>query len=303
MKVADLSLDEFSERLAGDGVTLRWGPFVSHLVNELPEVSPSLHLLYADFPIESDGIRDHRVRLRSAGLSGALRRQAEFVVDEFGALPSFPRGVALCMFEWGLNWCVYSSAHQYLILHAAVVAKDDRALLLSGHPGVGKSTLCAALVASGWRLLSDELALVDPVSLGLAPLARPICLKQDSIALIKRHAPGAAFGPVVPDTRKGTVAHMRPPTDSVRRGLEEAMARWILFPKFDSQAPTRIEPIAKARAFMGLADDSFNYELLGEAGFEALGRLVDGCTCKRLGYSSLEAALDAIATLTSGVDA
>ena len=303
MRIGDLSLADFSGRLAGEGLALRWGPFVSHLVNELPELSPSLHLLYADFPLESDGINDFRVRLISAGLSGGLRRQAKFLVDDVHALPSFPRGVALSMFEWGLNWCVYSSAHQYLILHAAVVAMGDQAMLLSGRPGAGKSTLCAALVASGWRLLSDELTLVDPRRLRIAPLARPVCLKEDSISLIKRHAPAAVFGPNVSDTRKGTVAHMRPPTDSVRRAAEPATARWILFPRFDTGASLRVEPVSKARAFMALADNSFNYEILGKSGFDALGRLVDGCTSDRLSYSSLEAALDAIATLTSDVDA
>ena len=65
------------------------------------------------------------------------------------------------MLEWGLNWCVAGHAHQYLMLHAAALERNGRAVILPGDPGAGKSTLTAALMLSGWRLLSDEITLVD----------------------------------------------------------------------------------------------------------------------------------------------
>lgn len=48
-----------------------------------------------------------------------------------------------------------------LPLHAGVVEVDGRALVLAGESGVGKSTLAAALVRRGHRLLSDDLCLLD----------------------------------------------------------------------------------------------------------------------------------------------
>ena len=181
-----------------------------------------------------------------------------------------------------------------------MVAKGSRALLLSAPPGSGKSTLCAGLVASGWRLLSDELALVDPKTLEIWPLARPICLKEESIELIRRTAPGAVFDPIVYGTIKGTISHMRPPRESVRRSHEPARAAWILLPRFDPASRTELQPISPAFALVHLAENSFNYHLLGEAAFDALGRLVESCRLRaRLPHSSLGEAIGRIQSLAS----
>jgi hypothetical protein len=302
LRVGDLSQAEFEGRLKRDGVTIRWGPFSSNLVCTLPELAAPLRRLYADFPVESGGIRDFHIRLGPApGPFARLKSEAEFHLDDVRPFQTFSRRTALSMLEWGLNWCVYTSAHQYLILHAAVIARDDRALLLSGRPGAGKSTLCAALTASGWRLLSDELTLVDLNDGRIWPVGRPICLKNESIEVISRFVPGAVFGPLVEDTPKGTVCHMRPPAESVRRLHERAEPRWIVLPRFCPEGPPAVEPITKARAFFELADNSFNYEILGEIGFQALRRLVDGIGCSRFSFSELDDAVAAIDRLTAGV--
>lgn len=297
MRLGELTARELGERLGGEGIGLRWGPFVSQIRAELPELAEPIHRLYADFTLYEEEFHDFRVHIRQRG---GLIPQAEFVLDEWHALPRFPRSLALGMLEWGLNWCVYSTVHRYLIIHAAVVALGDRALLLSGPPGAGKSTLCAALVVRGWRLLSDELAVVDPVSLEIWPLARPICLKEDSIRLIREDAPAAVFGPAIPGTAKGTVAHMRPPAESVRRSGEPARAAWVLLPRYDPRAVTELESVSPARGLIQLADNAFNYHVLGESAFDALARLVGGCRIARLPHSSLAAALDQVDRLASG---
>jgi hypothetical protein len=47
-------------------------------------------------------------------------------------------------------------------------------------------------------------------------------------------------------------------------------------------------PHGKERAFMTLAEQSFNYDMHGVRGFEAMSRLVDGCECLRFNYGRLE---------------
>lgn len=298
VNVSDLTLSRFADCLANEGVAIRSGPFVSRIVASLPELAVPLYLLYGDFPVASNGIIDFHVRLRPvAGLRGWAGRQAEFLFDGGRPFQAFPRRIALPMLEWGLNWCIYRHAHQFLILHAAGVEKNGQALVLPGRPGTGKSTLCAALVSRGWRLLSDELALIRPHDGKVMPIARAMSLKNQSIEVIRRFAPDAVFGPEIRDTHKGTVTHIQPPTDSVRRVDEPSNPAWIVFPAFEAGGPTRLTPLAKARGFLRVADDSLNYAMLGETGFRLICDLIESCDCYEFTYSSIDEAITLLGNL------
>ena len=45
-----------------------------------------------------------------------------------------------------------------MLLHGSCVAKDGRALLLTGDSGVGKSTLAREFLQNGWQLVTDDVA-------------------------------------------------------------------------------------------------------------------------------------------------
>jgi HprK-related kinase A len=177
------------------------------------------------------------------------------------------------------------------MIHAAAVEKGGRVAILPAPPGSGKSTLCAALVCSGWRLLSDELTLIRLSDGALQPVPRPISLKNASIGVIRDFAPDAVFSPEVNDTAKGTIAHLKAPVDSVRRANELAWPGWIVFPRYIAGANLSLEPIAPARTFTHVAENSVNYGLLGRAGFHALGNTVNMAPGYDLRYSRLDEAL------------
>ncbi len=176
MKVQAISAIELARQLAGSGIHLRIGPFVTHLSAPIPAVASNLHVFYRDHTLEdSNGIADFHIRMACPkGLRRWFRPQVMFYLDGQTQFQPFPYDLAPPLLEWGLNWCISTRAHQYLILHAAVAERDGRAVIFPARPGSGKSTLCAGLVHQGWRLLSDEHALIRPedgtIARCLAPL-------------------------------------------------------------------------------------------------------------------------------------
>ncbi|TAD87573.1 MAG: hypothetical protein EAZ99_17105 [Alphaproteobacteria bacterium] len=64
------------------------------------------------------------------------------------------------LFLYGTVQALLAVAHGLLPLHAATMAKDGRALAISGASGAGKSTLAAALSHAGWHLVADDVTLV-----------------------------------------------------------------------------------------------------------------------------------------------
>lgn len=295
LTVASLGCEELRRRLAlsGPGLVLRTGPFRNRIHTDIGQLADTIGLLYADYPVEGeDGFADFQLSLRrSRGLRRWYRPQVRFETDGQMPFQPLPLDQACAMFEWVMNWCVWNHAHGYLIFHAAVLERGNAGVILPAPPGSGKSTLCAALVSRGWRLLSDEMTLVRPQDLALVPVPRPVSLKNASIGLLRGFAPNALFGPEIHGTTKGTIAHMRAPGASVAAAAEPAHATHIVFPKYEADAPARLEPLPKARLFTGMVDNTFNYPVLGKQGFDTLGRLVEACSGYTFSYSRLDDAM------------
>ncbi|MBF0191256.1 MAG: HprK-related kinase A [Magnetococcales bacterium] len=295
MRICDLTPDELARRLLKTGVRWRAGPFVTRLHSEPRDFSDLFHRLYgAHRLVEADSseVTDFHIALRRGrGVRRWWRPQIFFDLDGPTELAPFPLDHALPLFEWGFNYGIARRSNQYLMLHSAVVARGERAVILPGLPGSGKSTLCAALVARGWRLFSDEFALVRPETGLLHPLPRPIALKNDSIDIIRAFHPEAVIGPVFPKTRKGNVAHMQPPAASVYAEAETARPTWVITPRFQPQAPAELDPVPLDHGFMRLAAHSFNYELMGARGFATVARLTRSCRFFELTYGDLAEAV------------
>jgi HprK-related kinase A len=262
-----------------------------------------MHRVYAEFPVaDAGGFFDVTASVvKAAGLRRVVRPQIEFFVDGEQPFEPFSAATHLPLLEWGLNWCIAQRLNTHLVLHAGVVERGGRAVILPALPGAGKSTLVAALSARGYRLLSDEFGVMGLDNSKLLPLLKPVALKGASIGVIREFAPASVLGPVFPKTRKGDVAHVAPPTGSTTRRHEAAEAALVLFPQFETGARLELEPFPRARAFAKISANSFNYGLLGRSAFVALGRLVQSCDIYRITYGDLGEAIATIDELLDGI--
>jgi HprK-related kinase A len=299
LKVSDLAPSAVVAALQRADLCLGIHPFTLRLCSDVPALADDVRRVYGDFPLaEANGFADFHVEVSfEKGLRRWFKPLVRFYFDGRPSFIPLPAHQAFAMLEWGINWCVAAHAHQYLIIHAAVIERDGRALILPAPPGSGKSTLCAALIHRGWRLLSDELALYDMESGLVYGMARPVNLKNQSIGIIQAHTADAVMTAPVADTSKGTVALMKPPAESVRRVREPARPAWIVLPRYQAGAEALLERHEKARTFMLLAEQSFNYNVHGRAGFDAIGDLVERCDCHQFTYSSLDEAESVFAEL------
>ena len=290
--VASLSLEEFGGLLSGTELGVQVGPISGLIGTDEDNLFDPLYRLYQDYPLlPLNSVYSFRASLRKQRGSPRLyRRLVRFTVD--GRVPheDMPVEQALPVLEWGLNLIVAFRFHCFLMLHAAVLERNGRALLLPAAPGDGKTTLCAGLSHRGWRTLSDEFGLVRPDSIEMLPIPRPMALKNDSIDIIRQFAPDAYIGPATPNTRKGTVAHLKPTTESIARQAETAVPSMIVFPRWVADADFSLQEVSKGEGFMRIATNAFNYELLGEPAFRTVRDIVSRARCYRLIYSDLEEA-------------
>ncbi|WP_322965543.1 HprK-related kinase A [Sphingomonas fuzhouensis] len=239
----------------------------------------ALDALYSDYP--RPAFADYSVRLEAMSvwrrwLRPSVRLGGDYELPDAAPLPL---AHGLLAAEMGMNLQVALGHRRHLLLHAAVVARGDKAILLSGVSGAGKSTLALMLAQKGWRFLGDEFAMVDPVTGWVHPFPRPFSLKNESLAVIPE---GSRVGPLMKGTPKGDIRHVAPDAAAIAAMGEPARPVLLVFPRFGY--PSALNSLPPTEVFLRLTQASTNYTALGEAGFRALTRLRAGIPAVTLDY-------------------
>ena len=255
-----------------------------------------LEALYINYP-RANAVPNYTVRLEPDRPWRRLIRPSVAIRGDHilpDALP-LPLAQGLLAAEMGMNLQLALGERQYLLLHAASVEKDGRALILTGESGSGKSTLSTLLAADGWRFMGDEFVLLEPETGAMHAFPRPVSLKNASIAVLEAILPDSRFGPRLVGTPKGDIRHVKPDSVAIAAMDQTAMPRLILFPRFGFDAAVRDVP--PGEVFVRLTQASTNYTALGERGFAALTRLVTTVPAKANDYPDTATALDLVSSL------
>jgi len=202
---------------------------------------------------------------------------------------------AIAGLEYLIDTAAIVSLGRYVLVHAGAVAAGTGGIVLPAASGAGKSTLVAALCLSGFRYLSDELAVLDGETDTVHPFAKAICLKSGGWRVMN-----AAFDlPAVPFalTRcNGRSARfLEAPAVSAPR--HPVRVRYVLLPTRQAGRPATLAPTSRAGALAELARHSLNLPRHRHVGLEILARLVEGAACYTLTYDDVRAATAAVTAL------
>jgi HprK-related kinase A len=276
---------------------VRIGPVGFRIGSDWHGPIAALKSLYADYPKPDDGIPDFTVRLFASRpwrrfVRPSVHLGGDFVIPDAAPLP-LRHGLLAA--EMAMNLQMALGQRRYLLLHASAVERDGAALLITGVSGAGKSTLAALLMGQGWRLMGDEFALLDPATGLVHAFPRLISLKNDAIDLVEAALPKARFGPRLDATPKGAIRHVLPDAHALAAMDQSARAKLILFPNFGAQTAQR--EVLPSETFVRLTQASTNYVALGERGFDALTRLVQGVPARAIDYPDTATALKQVARL------
>jgi HprK-related kinase A len=271
------------------------GPVGFRLGSAWREPLAELRRLYDGYP--AGAFADYTARIEPAKpwrrwLRPSLAISGDYIIPE--ALPMALRHGLLAL-EMAMNLQMALGHRRHLLIHAASVERDGKALVMTGASGSGKSTLAAMLGERGWRLMGDEFALIDLDDGTAHPFPRAVSLKNHSIAVMERLALPDRFGPLLLNTPKGSIRHFRPRADAIAKMRAAAPPALLLFPRFGE--PSDIRPVGAAEVFVRLTQASTNYVALGERGFDALSRFVATVPAKAVDYPDSETAIERVERL------
>jgi HprK-related kinase A len=265
-------------------LALAIGPVSFRLGSAWKAPIEALEGLYGAYPKPEGDVADFTVRLEPEKPWRRWLRPSVAISGDYDLPDAAPLSLAhgLLAAEMGMNLQMALGQKRFLLLHAATVEREGRALILTGESGAGKSTLSALLGECGWRLMGDEFALLDLEDGRLFPFPRAVSLKNGAIRVMEAVAGAERFGPVLDGTPKGTIRHLKPRAEAIARMEEPARPALILFPRFGPERAIR--PVGAAEVFVRLTQASTNYVSLGARGFDALTGLVRDCPAAAIDY-------------------
>jgi len=195
-----------------------------------------------------------------------------------------------------VNGEVFRRTGDFLMVHAgAVVSPSGEGIIFPGGSGFGKTTLVAALVREGFGYLSDEIAAIDPVARRLYPYPKTLNLKEGSFRLFPDLRARAGRVPFI-----GHQWHLRP--DDIRAGAVAGPCsiRYVLFPRYEPGASTKVTPMSRAAAVRDIMPGIFNLSMYRGRALELLSDAMTTASPHSLVTGDLAAATAAVAALTCG---
>jgi len=178
-----------------------------------------------------------------------------------------------------------------VVLHGATVCGPRGSAFIAGQSEAGKTTLALALAARGYAVMSDDIALLDPVSGALRAVPRCFHLDDRSRRLLRR------AGLRLPALAKqhGFVT----PADVNRQLMRDVAVRHIIALDSGRGSLPTLSPLPQAAMVASLSVEAGWANLSPARAISALSRMTGGAQCWKLRGGKLQPTTAKVAALLS----
>lgn len=233
---------------------------------------------------------------------GARDGETTFVVRDEGAGFAVLRGRKLLwhagseaeLIPWLeaeiVNWLL-GQFRRHVQIHAAVVERRGRAVLIAGGPDAGKTSLACALGLAGWGVMTDEVALVEPRGSTVSSFPRAMLVKTGTA---RRLPELQHFQPrrVMLDEGLEPVRYVSPGSVGGKVKAKAKIAA-LAFPEW-SRKPS-VEALGEREALERLVQASFNMDRRPRLLVDTCVGLVRGARLLRVKVGALRESARALA--------
>jgi hypothetical protein len=190
-----------------------------------------------------------------------------------------------------LEWLPVSRAAQAstqdVIVHGGAVAKEAMTILLLGDSGAGKTTLTIGLTQRGWLPLSDDIALVSPRSLAIAPFPRCFHVDEFTSSTVER--------PALFEEGGSLTGYLRP----LRWADAPARVTCLVCLARDPASPSSARPISQAEGAGAILQAAISRAVPRSEVARVGAGVVAGASCWQVNNGALEDTLDELERLAA----
>ena len=241
---------------------LRWNEqgFAFEIQSSDSELLEMARRIFVVQSFEADSKAGRRWRIERVNDSGLEKWLVSGVSESSSMIPvaAATRDMALLQVEHdSLDWLLHNTAA--IVVHAALLTRAGRGVMVVGPSFAGKSTLATALWRNGWALMSDDLVFIDAQHRIASPAPRRVSLRFESRRLVGDPLWSAiADTPSCVKTEKGLFFHPHEVSDSLKPAQTPLSAIFFLARREAAAGPAEVCVINPAKASLSLVPYAFN---------------------------------------------
>jgi serine kinase of HPr protein (carbohydrate metabolism regulator) len=202
----------------------------------------------------------------------------------------FETGMFVSVLEQAITNTAIDILGDHLLIHSAVIDHEGTGVMIAGDHGTGKSTLALASLSHGWKILSDEVAIIGD-RIAVKGFPRPLRILPDIVSMYPSIIPGECPVSVSSDG----IAHVHYYCGNGYYKAESVL-EYLLFPVY-GKGETGIRQIGQSEAMERFLKQGFNFYLHEDRLLRELTGFIKQLTCYEMNYQHSSKAIENLANI------